>query len=131
MSKDEKKKPLTGKGSGRGGARPGCGRPKGSKDKEPRVSIANKSSIQKLTEMRYDPLPEAIKLYEEIGKRISKEESSDKPSAQALNKMRETRERLLTTLTRFAYSPQPQRREEEITQAPSFSITLSDDNGVH
>jgi len=79
-----------------------------------------------LEDLAYDPLYEAVRMSEDIGRRIEKEYNKKKPSTLALRTLRDTQHKLLANLTRYKWSTEP-RQEQVLTKTPSFGIKLTDD----
>jgi len=107
---------------GRGGKRPGAGRPKGSKNN------FSKHSVERLEELGFDPMEKMVELYKETTTMVTEMEDSSHPrrySAQALATLMITKQKLINDLMRYGYRPVPEKQEQEITEKKPMSITLT------
>jgi len=109
-------------GDGRGGKRPGAGRPKGSKNN------FSKHSVERLEELGFDPMEKMVELYKETTTMVTEMEDANHPrrySAQALATLMITKQKLINDLLRYGYRPVPEKQEQEITEKKPMSITLT------
>lgn len=100
-----------------GGARPGAGRPKGSK------SIFSKQSVEKLQELQIDPMEELVRTYYQVC-----EDIENTRSISARTSLYNTRQKIMSELMRYGYRPVPQKEEKsvEIENKGPMSIILTD-----
>jgi len=112
--------------TGRGGARPGAGRPKGARNLRPtRVEIDSHGSIKKLEQLGFDPIEAHIKAIEEIDIRLNKEDQKKKPSSMAVSQLLSIKEKHVSSLMRYGYRQVPEKQEIE-KKVQTFGITLTD-----
>lgn len=112
--------------TGRGGARPGAGRPKGARNLRPtRVEIDSHGSIKKLEQLGFDPIEAHIKAIEEIDIRLDKEDKKRKPSSMAVSQLLSIKEKHVSSLMRYGYRQVPEKQEIE-KKVQTFGITLTD-----
>jgi hypothetical protein len=100
-----------------GGARPGAGRPKGSK------SIFSKKSVEKLMELDIDPMEELVRTYYQVC-----EDIENTRSISARTSLYNTRQKIMSELMRYGYRPVPQKEEKsiELEQKGPMAIVLTD-----
>jgi len=79
-----------------------------------------------LEDLGYDPLYEAVRMSEEIDRRIELEYSKKKPSTLALRTMRDTQHKLLSTLVKYRYPTEPKQQEVLTRTTPYFNVSLTD-----
>jgi len=100
-----------------GGARPGAGRPKGSK------SIFSKKSVEKLMELDIDPMEELVRTYYQVC-----EDIENTRSISARTSLYNTRQKIMSELMRYGYRPVPQKEEKsiELENKGPMAIVLTD-----
>jgi len=103
-----------------GGARPGGGRPKGSKN------IYSYKSVQKLEELGFDPIEEMIKLYNKLSENIADSYSKkDGSPTHVTSTLRATQQKIANDLMQYGYKKMPEKLEQEITDRKPVAVKLN------
>lgn len=104
----------------RGGARPGAGRPKGSKNK------LGKNSVEKLAALEFDPIEEMVKKYHEISALLASGEIKIGSVAHA--QLTATQGSLINNLMAYGYRKVPEKQEIDFRAKKPVAIRLADDD---
>lgn len=100
-----------------GGAQPGAGRPKGSRN------INSLASVRKLEELKFDPIEKTIEKYNDIQKQL---DSGDvRKGSGAYAQMLATQGTLINNLMAYGYKKVPEKLETENTTKQPIAIKLT------
>ena len=102
-----------------GGARPGAGRPKGTK------TIYSKKSVQKLEQLGFDPMEELWRTYVQVC-----EDIENTRSISARTSLYNTRQKIMSDLMKYGYRmiPREEKQEIDLKHGGPMSIVLTDND---